>query len=263
MNPGLLDTILVLKIIIAPALILGASYAGYKWGHAVSGWLVSLPLSSAPVILLLAFERGSVFASSSAEGVILGTASLSAFSLIYSVLSIRFKIGWFPSIVFGWLVFFLFAFILQSVELSLSAAFICVMGWLFLVVKLLPKPNSREIVSGTFTKWTILVRIIAAMSLIFIITEYAPLLGPRLSGLLAPFPIYTSILTLSIHQSQGAANSVEFVRGGTTGLFTQVVFFLIVGNLIVSWGIGVAYTIAIVTSLVIHAFLLKLLRKQD
>jgi hypothetical protein len=260
----LLDTILVLKLAIAPALILCASYAGKRWGHAVSGWLVSLPISSAPVIFLLALERGGDFASTSAEGAILGFASLSAFSLVYSLLSLRLQFSWLPSIIIGWCVFFLFAFILQSVEVSLFMAFICVVGWLLLVVRLLPKSDfSEEVASGGYTKWTILARMIAAVSLIFLITEYAPLLGPRLSGLLAPFPIYTSVITLSIHRRQGAASSVEFVRGGTVGLFTSTVFFLIVGSLIVGWGIGASYALAITASLIVHGFLLKLLRRHS
>ena len=259
----MLDAILVLKITIAPALILGASYAGKRWGHVVSGWLVSLPLSSAPVVFLLALERGSVFASTSAEGAILGFASLSAFSLVYSLLSLRFKFSWFPSIFFGWCVFFLFAFILQSVEVSLVVAFICVVSWLLFVVRLLPKSSfTGGVASGNYSNWTILARIIAAMSLIFLITEYAPLLGPKLSGLLTPFPIYTSVLTLSIHRRQGAAYSVEFVRGGTMGLFTSAVFFLIVGSLIVGLGVSASYVLAILASLIIHSFLLSLLRKN-
>ena len=258
-----MDTILILKITIAPALILGASYAGKRWGHAVSGWLVSLPISSAPVVFLLALEHGSIFASTSAEGAILGFASLSAFSLIYSLLSFRLKFDWFTSIFLGWCVFFLSDLILQSFDVSLIVASVCVVCWLLLVVWLIPKPSFSGVASGNYSNWTILVRIIAAMSLIFLITEYAPLLGPKLSGLLAPFPIYTSIITLSIHHKQGAAHSVEFVRGGTVGLFTSVVFFLIVGSLIVGWGLGVSYGLAITVSLVVHAFLLAVLRKHS
>jgi hypothetical protein len=258
----LLDAILVLKIAIAPVLILSVSYAGKRWGYVVSGWIVSLPLNSAPVIFLLSLERGVGFASTSSEGAILGFASLSAFSFVYSLLSVRLKFGWFSSIIFGWCVFFLFSFILQSIELPLVVAFICVVCWLFLVVKFLPKPDfSEKVVLGEYTNWSIVTRTIAAMSLIFLITEYAPMLGPRLSGLLTTFPIYISVLILSIHRKHGAASTVEFVRGGTVGLFTSAFFFLIVGSLIVGWGIGASYSLAIVASLIFHGCLLKLLTK--
>jgi hypothetical protein len=258
-----LDAILVLKVALAPALILVASIAGNRWGHTVSGWIVSLPLTSAPVIFLLALEQGVGFASSSAEGTLLGIVSLSAFSLAYSWLSLYLRISWLYSMTLGWCVFFLFSFILANASVPLIVSFVGVVAWLFLVARFFPKSNhfSESATSGVYTKWDIAARVIATELLILVITENAPMLGPRLSGLLTPFPIYTSVLASSIHRRQGAASAVQFVRGATVGLFTPAIFFLIVGTLIVGWGVGVSYTLAITVSLIVHGLLLRLLRK--
>jgi len=40
---------LALKLTITPFLILAASLASRRWGEAVGGWLVGLPLTSGPV----------------------------------------------------------------------------------------------------------------------------------------------------------------------------------------------------------------------
>ena len=260
----MLDAILVLKVALAPALILGASIAGDRWGHTVSGWIVSLPLTSAPVIFLLALEQGVGFASSSAGGTLLGLVSLSAFSLAYSWLSLRLGIGWLYSMTLGWCVFFLSSFILAYASVPLIASFVGVVAWLFLVARFFPETNhlSEPASSGAYTRWDIAARIVATELLILVVTENAPLLGSRLSGLLTPFPVYTSVLASSIHRRQGAAAAVKFVRGATVGLFTPAVFFLIVGALIVGWGVGASYTLAIAASLILHGFLLRLLRKQ-
>ena len=59
---------LALELILTPALIGLASLTGRKWGPAVSGWLVGLPLTSAPITLFLALEQGTTFASRAAHG---------------------------------------------------------------------------------------------------------------------------------------------------------------------------------------------------
>jgi len=259
-----LDAVLVLKVALAPALILCASVAGGRWGHAVSGWIVSLPLTSAPVIFLLALEQGAGFASGSAGGTMLGLVSLSAFSLAYSWVSLRLGTGWLYSMVLGWCVFFLSSFVLANVSVPLAASFVGVVGWLLLVARLFPETNhiSGPAAQGAYTRWDIVVRIVATEALILVVTGNAPLLGPRLSGLLTPFPVYTSVLASSIHRREGAASAVRFVRGATVGLFTPAVFFLIVGSLVVGWGVGASYALAIAASLVLHGLLLRLLRKQ-
>ncbi len=111
--------------------------------------------------------------------------------------------------------------------------------------------------------WDIPVRMIAATLLVLIITEVAPSLGSKLSGLLTPFPVYTSILAASIQRRNGAASAVQFVRGATIGLFTPAVFFLIVGSLIEGWGVVVSFVLATVASIIIHWFLLGILSKSS
>ena len=259
----MLDAIL-LKVGLAPLLILAASLAGNRWGNTVSGWIVGLPLTSAPVILLLALEQGGGFAAASAQGALLGIVSLSAFSLAYSLLSLRLKLGWLPSMLLGWGIYFASSFVLEFASVPLVVAFICVLAWLLLVARLFPVVDAPETTTSGGSTWSdIIVRIVGAVALIFAITEYASALGPTLSGLLTPFPIYTSVMVSTIHRRQGVASASQFVRGATFSLFTPAVFWLMVGSTIVSWGVGASYAIAIVASLALHWILLKALRKRE
>jgi hypothetical protein len=256
----LLDAVLLLKLGLAPALIIAASLAGNRWGHTVGGWIVGLPLTSAPVILILALEQGGEFAASSAQGSLMGIVSLSAFSLTFSLLALGAGRGWLPPMVAGWGVFLASSLILEYASWPLLPSFAGVVGWLLLVACLLPRPKTQASPAAS-TGTDMLIRVVAAESLIFAVTEFAPSLGPRLSGLITPFPIYTSVLAASIHMRQGAAQSAEFVRGATVSLFTPAVFWFIVGSTIVAWGVGFAYAIAICASLVLHWLLLKVLRR--
>lgn len=259
----MLDAILLLKVGLAPLLILAASFAGYRWGNTVSGWIVGLPLTSAPVILLLALEQGSGFAATSAQGSLLGLVSLSAFSLAYSLLSLRLRLGWLPSMLLGWCIYFISSFALEFASVPVMVAFICVVAWLLLVARLFPVVDTPETTTSSGSNWKdVVIRIVAAVALIFAITEYAPALGPRLSGLLTPFPIYTSVMVSTIHRRQGIASASQFVRGATLSLFTPAVFWLMVGSTIVAWGVGASYALAIVAALVLHWALFKALRRR-
>jgi len=258
----LLDAVLLLKVGLAPFLILAASYAGYRWGHTVSGWIVGLPLVSAPVILLLALERGGAFAAASAQGSMMGIISLTAFSLTYSVLSLRRGVGWVPSLLLGWGAYFAFTFLLGYASVGMLVAFVGVAAWLLIMARVFPKAIAPAVEKrGGFPWGDALIRVVAAVALIFAITEYAPTLGPTLSGLLTPFPIYTSVMVTSIHRKQGAAAATEFVRGSTISSLTPAAYWFIVGSTIVQYGIVASYTLAIVVSLALHWALLRALRK--
>src|SRR5512145_2399570 len=75
--------LLSLKLILTPVLIAVATLAARRWGPAVGGWLAGLPLTSGPVSLILALERGPDFAARAALGTLFGLVSLAAFCWAY------------------------------------------------------------------------------------------------------------------------------------------------------------------------------------
>src|SRR5512132_3237030 len=95
--------IFVLKLVLAPVIIGSASLAGRKWGPAVSGWIVGMPLTSGPVIFFLALSHDVNFAANAAQGVISGGLSLVAYALTYAWLATRFR--WYIAILGSFVVF--------------------------------------------------------------------------------------------------------------------------------------------------------------
>ena len=83
--------IFLLKLILAPIIIGTASLAGRKWGAAVSGWIVGLPLTSGPVAFFVALSHERAFAFETARGVLSGGFSLIAYCLTYAWLAKRFN----------------------------------------------------------------------------------------------------------------------------------------------------------------------------
>ena len=63
-------------------MVLAASLAARRWGEAVGGWLVGLPLTSGPVAVFLALEQGPAFATDAAAASNAGVVAQAALSPI-------------------------------------------------------------------------------------------------------------------------------------------------------------------------------------
>src|SRR5256886_16286706 len=80
---------LLLKVVLTPALIATATLVGRRWGEAMSGWLVGLPLTSAPVLLFLALGQGTALATTAALPVLLGTIPQATFAVAHARVAVR------------------------------------------------------------------------------------------------------------------------------------------------------------------------------
>src|SRR5947209_20511853 len=150
---------LVIKLLLTPLLIGMVSLAGRRWGPAISGWFVGLPLTSGPVMLFLALDAGTTFAARAAEGTLLGLISVASFCLVYSWLSLR--VGWLGSLLVSWCVFFASTFVLEQFSVPLVIAFAGVIAFLAIVLKLFPTYNRRSGVQPS-PQWKVLLRMVAA-----------------------------------------------------------------------------------------------------
>lgn len=251
-------SILLVKLILAPALIGAVSVAGRRWGPSVSGWLVGLPLTSGPVALILALSQGAPFAARTSDGILAGGVSVGVFSLTYS--RVAFHFDWRLTLLAGWLAFLTTTFALQYVSLPVGPVFAGVVALLLLMLLLLPHAPTAPALTKP-PKWDIPARMLIAAVFVFALTESAGVLGPRLSGLLAPFPIYTSILAAFTHRLDGPVAAARFLHGVMLGLFSFCAFFLVLAVLLVPIGIALAFLMATITTLAMQGVSLWLLRR--
>lgn len=250
----------VFKLLLAPLLIFLVSLAGRRWGPGISGWLVGLPLTSAPVSLFLTLEQGRAFAAVAAQGTMLGQVAMACFCLAYSWFA--FRLNWFYSMLSGWGVFFIVVALLERVALPLLAAFIAVEVSLMLLLQLFPRVRTL-VAAPNPPQWETLLRMLVATTFVLLLTAIAGLLGPRWSGLLTPFPLYASILAVFTHAFQGKAAAARFLRGVVSGSFAFAVFFLIVAALLEQWGIAATFSFALAATLLVHGCSLFLVRRQE
>jgi hypothetical protein len=88
--------------------------------------------------------------------------------------------------------------------------------------------------------------------LVVALTAAAPLLGPRLAGLISPYPLYATVLAVFSHRLQGAESAVRVLRGLLLGLFAFAGFFLTVAQLLERDGIALAFGAAILIALALQ-----------
>ncbi|HEX6816939.1 MAG TPA: hypothetical protein VF120_01085 [Ktedonobacterales bacterium] len=251
--------ILLFKLLLTPALIGAISVAGRIWGPAVSGMLVGLPLTSGPVALFLALGQGPSFAAQLSTGILAGGISVGVFCLTYSRLAYRFP--WQVTVLASWLAFLATTFVLQSVSLpSVLPLALGVAAALVVILALLPHAAAAAAPAATAPKWDIPTRMVIATLFVLALTEVAPLLGPRLAGLIAPLPIYTSILAIFTQHLDGPDAAARFMHGVMLGLFAFCAFFVVLALLLVPTGILVGFVAACALTLGMQAVSLLLLR---
>jgi len=249
---------LLFKLLLTPLFIAAVTLAGRRWGALVSGWLVGLPLTSAPVVLFIALEQGTAFASRAAQGTMTGTISVAFFCLAYSWLSLR--LNWPVCLLLGWGVFFASTFLLERVSVPLLPSFIAILIMLAIITAALPKDRRPDILT-TPPNWEIGARMIVATLFVLALTGSAAFLGPQLSGLLTPFPLFASIVAAFTHSFQGAIAARRVLRGVLAGAYAFAVFFLIVSGLIEHAGIVTAFVLALLGACFVQGSSLWVLRR--
>lgn len=234
--------ILIFKLVVTPLLIGGISLLGRRWGPTVGGLLVGLPLTSGPVALFVALDHGSRFAASTSLGILEGGISGGLFCLTYSHLAFRWR--WPAALALSWGAFFASTAALREVSLPLLPTYACVIAALALVVVALPRGQIQARDAVAPARWDIPARMLIATVFVVLLTAAAPALGPRLSGLLAPFPLFAAILAVFTHHADGPGPAARLLRGVVIGMFAFASFFLVVAGLLTSAGIAVAFVSA-------------------
>lgn len=253
---------LVLKVVLTPALVGAASLAGRRWGPTVSGWLVGLPLTAGPVAFFLALSHGAGFAAAAAVGSLAGGMSQAAFSLAYGWVALRLGGGWPLPVLAGCLAFAAATVSFQHLTLPLVPLLLAVVAALVAALRLMPggaTPSSARV--DPPRGWDMPARMGMATALVLLLTGLAPLLGPHLTGLLAPFPLYAAVLAVFAHRRQGPVPAASVLRGLLLGLFAFAGFFFVLAALIERAGIALAFAAAVAVALGLQAGSLPALRR--
>lgn len=252
--------LLLLKLVLTPALIALASLAGRRWGHAVSGWIVALPLTTGPIVFFLALSHGAAFAADTAAGILAGGFSLAAFVIVYGRLASHWR--WLPTLAAASTAFLATTALLRSFQLPILPLWISVLAAFYLAFRSLPRdPDARMQFGEIPGWWDIPLRMIVATGFVILITSLATKVGPHLAGLLSPFPFFTATMAAFAQHQYGSVAAVNVLRGLLLGLFSFASFMFALSLLLIPAGPAAAFAAAILVVFILQAASLWVLRR--
>lgn len=252
---------LPLKLLLTPALIAAASLAGRRWGPAIGGWLVGLPFTSAPVALIVTLTQGPRFGAAVAVGILAGTASQVGFAAAYAWSARR--APWPLAFCCGAAGFAVCTAAFEPLPLALLPTLLVALAALVVGLLVLPRPApQRRQAAATYPVWDLPARMVAATALVAVLTTAAPALGPHLTGLLTPFPLYAAVLTVFSHRQLGPEAGIGVLRGLVLGLFAFSAFFAVLAALLVLAGPALGFLGALAAALCVQGASLVVLRAR-
>ena len=252
--------ILIFKLILTPLIIAAATLAARRWGENIGGLLIGLPLTSGPVSVFFALEQGPAFAAQAAQGAMLGLVAVAVFGLGYTHSSRR--LPWYLSAVVSIGLYLLAIWSISFITPGLVGSVVLVPVVLGVSLFALGKPQAGGR-SVPLPWWDLPLRMVIATGLLLSITGLAGQLGPKWSGLLSPFPVFTFVMAVFSHRQGGPEATWRLVRGVLSGVFSYLAFFLVVGLLIDKANLWLVYLLATLTALGVNGISLLVMLNSN
>jgi hypothetical protein len=240
---------LLLRVLLAPLAVLIGTMAQRRFGHAISGLIVGLPLTSLPLLWLVALQHGTAFASSMTGALLVGSIAEAVVLWLYARLTTHLS----PTLALGGtlVAFALVAGVVNLLKLSIIlAALITAVGFA-VALRLWPaNANDSSPQSGRSRLW---LRLSLSAVFTFVIVALAGRLGPVVSGLVDALPAMSLMMAFMTHQDHGAESSSTFLRGVTRGSFSYVVAMLVLAETLRSGSVVLAFVMGMGAALVVQA----------
>ena len=244
------------KILLAPMFVVGASLAARRYGARIGGLVGGLPVVAGPILLVFALSHGRAFAADAAAGTLLGIVSLLAFIVVYARLAGR--VRWGTSLFFGWGAFFAMTGALSTITMGADPALAVVLVAVALTLVVLPRAGGERRSAVRLPAWDLPLRALSALALVLALTALAGQLGPKLSGLLAPFPVVASVLAVFTHAQHGEQDLLRIMRGFVMGLVGYALFCFALAVSLGSLGTVESFLLAAAGALAIQSVALAL-----
>lgn len=253
-------TQLLVKLLLAPSFVVGASLTARRFGPRIGGLVAGLPVVAGPILLAYALAHGKAFAAGAAAGTLLGLVSLIAFVVVYGRLAGH--LSWGASMIAGWCAFALCTAIFSALSIpvggGLALALLALAGGL----AALPRPRRAPPGPSAPPAWDLPLRAGCAMALVLTLTAIAGWLGPQLSGLLAPFPIIATVLATFTHAQRGVDDTLRLLRGMVSGFGAFALFCFTLAVSLRTLGTASGFVLATAVALLTQALVFAATRRS-
>lgn len=241
---------LVIKLLLTPLIIGTVTMIGRKWGPRAAGLVVGLPVTTGPVSMFLAVERGPAFAARAAAGSVAGLIGTGCFCATYALLARR--RDWPVALAGGLAALVAVTLVLQASPLPLMTAVGLAVATLVLlwagVSRLAEGGAASAPARAAAPAWDLPARVLVSTAMVAGVTGAAGLLGSQLSGVLSALPVFGAVLGAFTQRGEGSIAAVTLMRGLIIGCVSAVLFFAVVGTLLAPGMLPAAYGAAALTA---------------
>lgn len=245
-----MSLVLALKVALVPSLIGGITLVGRRWGPAVAGWLSAFPVVAAPILFLLALEQGPAFAAQAAAATLSAVLAMLVFGVSYAWAAQRY--AWVVCALIAFTHYALAVLALDAWAPPLAVAGLCVVLGLVVAPWCYPKPPAEASLPPAASRLDLWGRMIAGGLLVLLVTHFAAQLGPRLSGLLAMFPVIASVLSVFSHIHSGSAFTIRQLRSMVLGYYALASFCLALALTLPRLPAGYAFVASLIAALAVQ-----------
>jgi hypothetical protein len=243
--------VLALKLLLAPAFVVGASLIARRFGPRVGGLVGGLPVVAGPILLVVAVVHGEGFAADASSASLIGLVSLTAFVVTYAEVA-RGGSAWPAALAAAWAAFLACTAagstfsVPATVGLALAAL---AFGAALRLVAPPARPTARV---PSPPAWDLPLRAGCAAAMVVAISAASSGLGAHVSGLLAPSPIITSILAAFTHAQRGAGDTILLLRGMLVGFFAFAAFSFAAAASLRPLGVAAGFAVAALVSVLMQ-----------
>ncbi|MEI6220702.1 MAG: hypothetical protein WCP71_05290 [Actinomycetes bacterium] len=218
-------TLFWIKVIIAPVMVLSVSYLQRRFGDRFGGWLIGLPITTGPFILVIGIQEGVSFAGHTVRGILLGQIALIVFCWAYAFASLR--APWHLAIFIGTVACLSTGYLVTQVKVSPWVSTpVLILTWL-VAMKWWPHSGLPE-QKITPPRWELPVRILVTLALLVGLSALAPHVGAKVAGALSTYPVIASVLGSFNHRRFGPTATASTLRGLMQTLpFTMAIIFVL------------------------------------
>jgi len=206
-------------------MVLAVSYLQRKYGDRFGGWLIGLPITTGPFILIICIQEGVAFGGRTTHGILLGQIALIAYCWAYAFAALR--MNWYSAIFIGTTVCLVVGYLVTQIKISVAVSMIVLIALWWVAMKWWPDSNLTETKINP-PKWELPIRILVTLTLLVSLSALAPHLGAKLAGALSTYPVITSVLGTFNQKRFGPAATIATLRGlmQTLPITVVIIFFL-------------------------------------
>ncbi len=213
---------LLAKLFFVPLMIAGIALLGRRFGSRAAGLMSGFPIIGGPIVYFVYWDQGATFALQAAHATLAGVVGLSSFSFVYAWLAPR--VTWWLCLLIGWFAYGVIGIALA--QAALSAHLYALIALVILLAQLhWGRPMQTAVGPSATSNAEIMCRMAFAALLVVAVTVMAASLGAMLTGVLAAFPIASSVIAVFSQRFYSPWHAVLALRALKQGLISLLAFF--------------------------------------